>query len=88
MKTNRGGLKLTSSMEPVKACINCRHFREGNSLQDAGECRIRSPHITNGSEVRVFPKVFREDWCGEFERKSNPHNKIGEEVPLLENIKG
>lgn len=46
-------------------CINCKFFSPIG--HDRGECRRYAPRAKN--EERPWEIVYRNDWCGEFERK-------------------
>ena len=58
-------------------CENCRFYKPEN---DSGECKRYSPRIVDGQikskfsteatiRLAVFPEVFHDDWCGEFQEK-------------------
>lgn len=55
-------------------CATCRFFsagdpRRGMVNSSVGECRARSPDIrreVGDFELRVWPVVWPDDWCGEF----------------------
>ncbi len=54
------------------SCFRCRFFRKFGDDALEGACRKASPAIDLSGSVSspgraVWPMVFVEDWCGEFE---------------------
>ena len=64
------------------ACVRCKYFYP-SAEKGRGECRQSSPTIIRDNQVRVFPVVYNEDWCGNFEPNPTIYN-TGEETPLQE----
>lgn len=57
-------------------CKNCKFFAIGvidNNENEVSHCRRYAPRILMGCgegwSNQKFPKVFEEDWCGEFKQK-------------------
>lgn len=63
-------------------CGGCRFFHAYGNVRGSdpeGQCRIRAPMLIRGQtgnysefdeqeEIRIWPQVWRDDWCGEFVR--------------------
>ena len=69
------------------SCRACLFYEAvtGSGPGAEGRCRRRSPHVVEWEEKRLsgdrvpfamWPRVYEEDWCGEFIRRS----QIGEET--------
>jgi hypothetical protein len=51
----------------AEGCYNCRYFFPANQLKD-GFCRRRAPTVRDlERDIRVWPRVFWSEWCGERE---------------------
>ena len=48
---------------------NCRECRFAERLEEAMRCRRCAPRP--GQERNEWPIVWHDDWCGEFESKSD-----------------
>lgn len=50
----------------TRACANCVFYVTTLLDMAGGECRISRPFLPRDGTRRVWPFVFKEDWCGEF----------------------
>lgn len=70
-----------------RACCRCEFFRlDVLSAERSGRCQ-RMPPVPTAEKKSVYPKVLREDWCGEFKTKVVPHRiNPNVEQPLMEQL--
>lgn len=57
-------------------CDNCRFANVVRALPLSLECRRHAPResadtLDNGRAVPIFPMVEPDDWCGDFEKRTN-----------------
>jgi hypothetical protein len=57
-------------------CSNCRYIRSGS-------CRRWSPKVLGDSGTAIWPLVYLDDWCGEYEQKATQNDRI---IALLQDI--
>jgi hypothetical protein len=78
-----GGTRSIKISVPFKReqCYDC-HFYRGNSKE--GYCHRRAPVISPSVSIALFPAVKSEDWCGEYERKTdaNDHSQRADSEPV------
>lgn len=56
--------------KPKEYCSNCKFFRPIEaSPTRGGECHRNPPNLEHVSGMGKFPRVNREDWCGEYRPK-------------------
>jgi hypothetical protein len=62
----------------IERCETCRFFFEDTWMESIVNecCRRRSPK----PKQRVWPEVFRNDWCGEYEPKDRPAASYGVDI--------
>jgi hypothetical protein len=79
MAEQEGMDALVAAVEAVEAkprtqtCSNCHHWNAGKQTHVSAECRRLPPTVLlyKGSEqLRVWPRVAAEDWCGEWKEAS------------------
>ena len=46
-----------------RICANCRSYDDKQQL-----CRKRFPYRDHETGEAVWPKVYKDDWCGDFKR--------------------
>jgi hypothetical protein len=56
--------------EEVCLCVDCKFFHKYSEDNEYGECRRNPPSGRPAwEEVRLFPKVYEHDWCGEWKQR-------------------
>lgn len=50
-----------------KRCDTCRFYEAPTGVL-AGECRRRSPYFKSDGDLRYWPPVAPDMWCGEYKR--------------------
>jgi hypothetical protein len=70
-----------------RECANCKYYFytttrnsfNGGEMLDTSECRRYAPrrdsHALAGEKDKRFPRVYPNDWCGEFEPVEVSQNK-------------
>ncbi len=58
-----------------RRCDQCRYWRNGPAeaglgTAEIGACCVDPPTMVSGSYVGLWPRTYRDDWCGRWENEA------------------